>query len=81
MQVPGSVDFGRPAAVEQLVGDARQRDVVDHRRGVQHAPYRKPGGSGRCHQPLRRARLRDVAALDHDVGSHRPDQLIVSSAR
>ena len=75
VHVPRAVDLRRPAAVDELVGDVGQRGVLDHRRGVQHAAHRKPGcGRGR-HQPLRRSRLGDVAALHPDVGAGGADAL------
>jgi hypothetical protein len=48
--------------------------VLDHGGRVQHAAQRKPGRRCRCHQPLRRVRVGDVAALHHDIGPDRADE-------
>ena len=42
---------------------------------MQHTAHRKPGGGRRRNQPVGGIRLGDVAALHHDVGPDRPDEL------
>ena len=75
MQVPRTVNLWRPVTLDELVGDIGQRGVLDHRRGMQHTAHRQPGGGRVGHQPLRGAGIGDVAALHHDVGTDRTDQL------
>ena len=75
MEVPRAVDLRCPVPLDQLVGDAGQGGVLDHRRGVQYAADRQPGGRRRGDQAGRGIGLGDVAALHCDVGPGLADPL------
>ena len=73
VQAPRAVHLGRPVAVDQLVGDVRQRGILDHRSRVQHTTQRKAGGGRRRQQTPGGVSLSDVTALHHHIGPNRTD--------
>ncbi|SKY60266.1 Uncharacterised protein [Mycobacteroides abscessus subsp. abscessus] len=74
MQVPGTMHLGSPVTpIDQLIGDVRQRGIVNQRRGVQHTTHRLAGLRGGRDQTLCCVRLGDVSQRHVDLGAALPD--------
>lgn len=69
MQVPRAVHLRSPVALDQLVGDVRQRRVLDHRGAVQHTAQRLAGRLSGGDQTRGGIGGRDVTQHHLDLGA------------